>query len=220
MPCLHHQPRPQQALPAGRLVRRAPGPKRAPDHHHTTASGDAVHGSLRARPAREVSLPQRCGGQAGKSDQDRGKSRRGARVRLRPNGGNVRIAVVFGLVARQRYQPRLGFRRDRWFLTRPRSIVEGRKRPMGQRPLDAPLNRLMVHPNRTPDREERRAVSKQHPRPRHPAPSFRSRSGNRRQLGGCPRHSMPIRPPVAIHPSQQSSFVSPNEESANKLIVP
>jgi hypothetical protein len=96
----------------------------------------------------------------------------------------VWIAVVLGLVARQRYQPGLGLRRDRWFLTGPRPIVERRKRPMGQGPLDAALDCLMVHPHGTADRKERRilAVGEQHPRPHHPAPSFCSGSGNRRQL--------------------------------------
>jgi hypothetical protein len=43
----------------------------------------------------------------------------------------------------------------------------------------------MVHSHGTPNGKERRvlAVGEQHPRPHHPAPSFRSGSGNRRQLG-------------------------------------
>ena len=39
----------------------------------------------------------------------------------------MRIAVLLGLVAGQRHQPGLGFRRDRRLLARSRSVVEGRE---------------------------------------------------------------------------------------------
>ena len=48
----------------------------------------------------------------------------------------VRIAVLLGLIARQRYQPGFRFQRDRRLLARSRSVVEGRQRAVGQRPLD------------------------------------------------------------------------------------
>src|SRR3984885_1920770 len=57
----------------------------------------------------------------------------------------VRIAVLLGLIARQRYQPGFRFRRDRRLLARSRSVVEGRQRAIGQCPLDAALDRLMVY---------------------------------------------------------------------------
>ena len=63
---------------------------------------------------------------------------------------SCRIAVLLGLVARQRHQPGLGFRRDRRL--RPRSVIECRKCAIGQRPFDAALHRLMMHPEFFPDR--------------------------------------------------------------------
>jgi hypothetical protein len=57
----------------------------------------------------------------------------------------VRIAMLLGLVARQRHQPSLGLRRDRRLLAGSRSIIEGRQRAIGHRPFDAALHGLMMH---------------------------------------------------------------------------
>src|SRR6478609_5747493 len=93
----------------------------------------------------------------------------------------MRIAVLLGLVARQRHQPGFGLRRDDWFFARPWPILDRRQRPIAQRPLHAALNRLMVNPNSLPHRTERRilAIGQQHLRPRYPA----------RRLGSRPRKS-------------------------------
>lgn len=56
----------------------------------------------------------------------------------------MRIAMVLGLVARQRHQPGLGFRRDHRLLTRSRAVVERRQCAISHRPLDAALDRLMM----------------------------------------------------------------------------
>ena len=95
----------------------------------------------------------------------------------------VRIAMLLGLVARQRHQPGLGLRRDRRLLARSRSVVECRQRAIGQRPLDAALDRLMVHAKSLSHRKERRvlAIGKQHRGPRHPACRFRPRPRQSRQ---------------------------------------
>src|SRR6478672_3733882 len=57
----------------------------------------------------------------------------------------VRIAVLLGLIARQRYQPGFRFRRNRRLLARSRSVVEGCQRAIRQCPLDAALDRLMMY---------------------------------------------------------------------------
>jgi hypothetical protein len=93
----------------------------------------------------------------------------------------VRIAVFLGLVARQRHQPGLGLRRDHRLLARARSVVEWRQRAIGDRPLDAALDRLMMHAKSSSHGKERRvlAIGQQHRGPRHPA----------RRLGSGPRKS-------------------------------
>src|SRR5260221_14488786 len=93
------------------------------------------------------------------------------------------VAVLLGLVARQRHQPGFGLRRDDRFFARPWSILVCRQRPIGQRPLHAALNRLMVDPNSFPYRTERRilAIGQQHLRPRHLARRFGSRPRKNRQ---------------------------------------
>ena len=93
----------------------------------------------------------------------------------------MRIAVLLGLVARQRHQPGFGLRCDDRFFARPWPILDRRQRPIAQRPLHAALNRLMVNPNSLPHRTERRilAIGQQHLRPRYPA----------RRLGSRPRKS-------------------------------
>ena len=93
----------------------------------------------------------------------------------------VRIAVLLGLIARQRYQPGFRFRRDRRLLARSRSVVEGRQRAIGQCPLDAALDRLMVYAKFLSHGKKRRllAIGEQHLRPLHAA----------RRLGPRPRKS-------------------------------
>jgi len=66
-----------------------------------------------------------------------------------------RLAVLLGLVARQRHQPGFGLRRDDRFFARPWSILDGRQRPIGQRPFHVALNRLVVDPNSLPYRDSR-----------------------------------------------------------------
>ncbi len=93
----------------------------------------------------------------------------------------VRMTVLLGLVARQRHQPGLGLRRDHRLLARSRPVVECCQRAVRHRPLDAALDRLMMHTKFLPDREKRRvlAIGEQHRRPRYPA----------RRLGPRPRKS-------------------------------
>jgi hypothetical protein len=76
-----------------------------------------------------------------------------------------------------------GLGRDDRFFARPWSILDGRQRPIGQRPLHAALNRLMVDPNSLPHRTERRilAIGQQHLRPGYPARGLRSRPRENRQ---------------------------------------
>ena len=89
--------------------------------------------------------------------------------------------MLLGLVARQRHQPGLGFRRDRRLLARSRSVVEGRQCAIGDGPLDAALDRLMMHAKSASHGKERRLlpIAEQHRRPRYPA----------RRLGPRPRQS-------------------------------
>jgi hypothetical protein len=134
----------------------------------------------------------------------------------------VRIAVLLGLVARQRYQPGLGFRRDRRLLARSRSVVEGRQYAIGHGPLDAALDRLMVHAKAASHGKERRLlpIAEQHRRPRYPA----------RRLGPRPDKvvSVSISSPVIAnstacrHPAMMPLLVrsTANEESTNKSSVP
>src|SRR5713101_7204171 len=71
----------------------------------------------------------------------------------------VRIAVVLGLVARQRHQPGFGLRRNRRLLARSGSVIK-----CHQRPLDAALDRLMMHANPLSDGKKRWvfAISQKH----------------------------------------------------------
>ena len=66
----------------------------------------------------------------------------------------MRIAVLLGLVAGQRYQPGLGLRRDRRLFARSRSVIKCRKRAIGHRSLDAALHRLMMHAKSSSHRKE------------------------------------------------------------------
>src|SRR6266481_940642 len=56
-----------------------------------------------------------------------------------------RLAVILGLVARQRHQPGFGLRCNRWLLARSGSVIKRHQRPIGQRSLDAALDCLMMH---------------------------------------------------------------------------
>jgi hypothetical protein len=96
----------------------------------------------------------------------------------------VRIALLLGLVARQRHQPSLGFWRDRRLLAGSRSVIKRPHRTIGHRPLDAALDRLMVDPKPASDRKERQllTIHEQHPRPLDPARRLSSRARN----GGQP----------------------------------
>jgi len=75
--------------------------------------------------------------------------------------------MLFGLVAGQRDQPGLGFRCDGRLLARVRSVIKRRQRPIGQRPLHATLDCLMMGAEAPPHRIKRRrlAVGEQHSRP-------------------------------------------------------
>src|SRR6195256_218998 len=138
----------------------------------------------------------------------------------------VRIAVLFGLVARQRYQPGFGLRRDDRFFARPWSVLNCRQRPIGQRPLHAALNRLMMDPNSLPHRTERRilAIGQQHLCPRYPARRLGSRPRKSRQslhlfVGHRPLdYSPPSRPHPAMIPLLVLLIAT--KESATKPSVP
>jgi len=95
----------------------------------------------------------------------------------------VGIAEVLGLAAGEVDNPCLGRGGDRRLLARPRTIVERRHRTIGQRPLHAALDGLMVRAHGPPHRKKRRVfpVGQQHPRSLDPARRFRSRAGNRAQ---------------------------------------
>src|SRR3981189_1967359 len=95
----------------------------------------------------------------------------------------MRIAVLPRLVARQRYQPSLGFRPDRWLLARSWSVIKCRQRAVGQRPLDASLHRLVMLAKVLPYREERwfLTVSEHHLRPLHSACRLASGARDDRQ---------------------------------------
>lgn len=84
------------------------------------------------------------------------------------------VAVVFGLVARQRHQPGFGFKHDSWFLARSRTIVDGRQRAIGHRALGPALHHPMIDAKFLAYRAKRRnlPIRQQHLRPRHPARQF------------------------------------------------
>jgi hypothetical protein len=95
----------------------------------------------------------------------------------------VRIAEFLGLAAGKIHHPRLGRGRDRRLPTGPRPIIERRHRTIGQCPLDAALDRLMVHPNSLSHRKKGRVfpVGQQNSRPPDPARRLRPRPRNRSQ---------------------------------------
>ena len=130
--------------------------------------------------------------------------------------------MLLGLVARQRHQPSLGFRRDRRLLARSRSVIECRQRAIGQRPLDAALDRLMMDPKSLPNRKERRilAVGEQHLRPLHPARRLGARPRNARQLFNLliAHRQLDRLPPSCHDATPRPSTI--NEESTTTLPVP
>jgi hypothetical protein len=90
----------------------------------------------------------------------------------------VRIAQVLRLAAGQRDQPCPGLGSDRRLLAGPGTIVERRHWTVGQRPLNAALDRLMMHPQSLTHRKERGVfpVSQQHSRSLDPARRLSSRA--------------------------------------------
>jgi hypothetical protein len=97
----------------------------------------------------------------------------------------VRIAMLLGLVARQRHQPSLGLRRDRRLLAGSRAVFEGCQRTVGDRPFDAALHGLMMHSEALSHRKERQIlpIAEQHLRPLDPAGRLRARARYRYQRG-------------------------------------
>jgi hypothetical protein len=95
----------------------------------------------------------------------------------------VRIAVILGLVARQRHQPGFGLRRNRWLLARSGAVIKRHQRPISQRPLDAALHRLMMHAQPLSHRKKRwlLAISQKHLRALYPARRLGSRARNGHQ---------------------------------------
>ena len=114
----------------------------------------------------------------------------------------VRIAVLLGLVARQRHQPSLGFRRDRRLLARSRSVIECRQRAIGQRPLDAALDRLMMDAKSLSHRKERRLSRGRRAAFAPAPPGAPPRFATAKELSTfqSPRRSSPTRPLAAILP--------------------
>jgi hypothetical protein len=107
-------------------------------------------------------------------------------------------------------------------IKRPRPIIEGRQRAMGQRPLDATLDSLVMDPKSAPHGTERRifSVGQRHLRPRDAACRLASRPRKSRQcfnpiVGHCQLDRLP--------PSRHGPLlIAPiaNEESANSPSVP
>ncbi len=127
----------------------------------------------------------------------------------------VRIAQLFRLAAGQRHQPGLGLSGDCRLLARSRAIIESRHWTISQRPLNAALHRLMMHPQSATHREERWVFSagQQNPRPLDPARRLRSRLRYRnqprqilssnRQLNRLPPCCHDLRPPAS---NQKSGY--------------
>src|ERR1700738_2267899 len=110
--------------------------------------------------------------------------------------------VLLGLLARQRYHPSFGFRRNRRLLARSGSVIECCQRAIGHRPLHTTLDRLMMDAQSLPHRKERGIlpVSEQYLRPLHPPRRLAARAPR-----GGPRlnflvaHSDLVRPPPSCH---------------------
>src|SRR5215470_7664774 len=71
----------------------------------------------------------------------------------------MRITVILGLFASQRYQPRFRLRRNCRLLARARPVIQGGQRAIRKRPLDAALDSLVMHANPLPDTKERRCLT-------------------------------------------------------------
>src|SRR5262249_7212036 len=110
----------------------------------------------------------------------------------------VRIAVILGLVARQRHQPGLGLRCNRRLFARSGSVIERHQRPIGQRPLDTALDRLMMHAHPLTNGKKRRAlaISEKHLRTLHPA-----------QFETAKRPSSAQRPPFSSPPQALAAML-------------
>ncbi len=95
----------------------------------------------------------------------------------------VRITVFLGFVACQRHQPSLGLGRNRWLLARSGPVIKCHQRPISQRPLDAALDRLMMHTHPLSHSKKRwvLTISEKHLRTLHPARRLDPRSRNRHQ---------------------------------------
>ena len=112
----------------------------------------------------------------------------------------VGITEFLGLAARDIHNPCLGLSGNRRLFAGPRPIIERRQRTIGQRPLNAALDSLMVNP-RDPSHLKKGwvfPVSQQHPRPLDPARRLRSRAGYRAQrrqilLANCQFNRLPPR---------------------------
>ncbi len=94
------------------------------------------------------------------------------------------IAKLPGLLRRSRvHQPSLGLGRDCRLLARSRPVVECRQRTIGDRPLDAALDGLMMHSESAAPSEERQVfpIRQKNPRPLYPACRLRSRPRDRRE---------------------------------------
>ena len=116
----------------------------------------------------------------------------------------MRIAVLLGLVAGQRYQPGpWPPRRDHRLFARSRSVIKCRKRAIGHRSLDAALHRLMMHAKSSSHGKERwlLPIAEQHAAARdtRPAGSVRDRDRAVSASISSPGHRQP-RPLAAILP--------------------
>src|SRR5262249_20527113 len=134
----------------------------------------------------------------------------------------LRITMILGLVASQRYQPRFCLGCNRRLLTRSRPIIKRRQWAIGQGPLHTALNRLMMQTESLPDSEERGflTVRKQYLRSLHPTRCFASRAGNSCQLFNIfiGHRQFDCLPPPCHAATPRS--ISTNEESTKGSPVP
>jgi hypothetical protein len=114
----------------------------------------------------------------------------------------VRIAEVLGLAAGKIHHPCLGLGRDRRYPARPRPIIERCDRTIGQCPLDAALDGLMVHPPSLSHRKKGRVfpVGEQNSRPLNAARRLPFESEISKPTRSHPCRSAPIRSPAFIPP--------------------
>src|ERR1700730_5455316 len=129
------------------------------------------------------------------------------------------IAVLLGLLARQRYQPSFGFRRNRRLLARSGSVIECCQRAIGHRPLHTTLDRLMMDAQSLPHRKERGILPVICARSTRRAASLRERA----MAANVPISSSLIPNSTACrHLAMMSLLVrsNTNEESTNESPVP